>query len=103
MIANTAAGRSRTLASGAKSIFQRLLETVFFRKLIFWRISSQRNQVALTFDDGPHPDITPRILNILKESGVRATFFVIGQEARKYPEIVRRIVEDGHVVGCHTE
>lgn len=58
--------------------------------------------VALTFDDGPDPVYTPRILDILKEKGVPATFFLVGSNAVKYPDIVRRIYREGHSVGNHT-
>lgn len=58
--------------------------------------------VSLTFDDGPSPDYTPLILDILKDKGVRATFFLVGKHAEKYPDIVKRIVEEGHEVGNHT-
>jgi peptidoglycan/xylan/chitin deacetylase (PgdA/CDA1 family) len=59
--------------------------------------------VALTFDDGPHPDVTPRLLDLLKARGVRATFFVIGREAARHPDIVRRIAAEGHALGNHTQ
>src|SRR5436305_246824 len=59
-------------------------------------------EMCLTFDDGPHPDLTPRLLDLLADLQVRATFFLIGQEAEKYPEIVRRIAAEGHTVGNHT-
>ncbi len=62
----------------------------------------QGRTVCLTFDDGPHPQYTPRVLDVLKEQGVAATFFLIGQKADRYPELVRRIVAEGHVVGNHT-
>jgi peptidoglycan/xylan/chitin deacetylase (PgdA/CDA1 family) len=58
--------------------------------------------VALTFDDGPHPEFTPRILDILKQYGVRATFFELGMNAERYPDVTRRIVAEGHVIGNHT-
>lgn len=58
--------------------------------------------VALTFDDGPHATHTPRLLDILKERNVKATFYVVGTNARRYPEIMRRIVAEGHEIGNHT-
>ncbi|MGC8783708.1 MAG: polysaccharide deacetylase family protein [Armatimonadota bacterium] len=58
--------------------------------------------IALTFDDGPHPDYTPQILSILKKYGVRATFFVVGKKAEQYPDLVRQQAEAGHSVGNHT-
>ena len=61
----------------------------------------RRDLVALTFDDGPSPDTTPRILDILRAEGVRATFFVLGKHAERHPEIVERIVREGHELGNH--
>jgi len=58
--------------------------------------------VALTFDDGPDPIDTPRLLDILREKGVKATFFVIGKRADQHPEIVRRAREEGHLIANHT-
>ena len=58
--------------------------------------------VALTYDDGPHPAITPRLLDVLRDVEARATFFVIGERAVAHSEIVRRMVEDGHSVGTHS-
>jgi peptidoglycan/xylan/chitin deacetylase (PgdA/CDA1 family) len=63
---------------------------------------SDGNELALTFDDGPHPEYTPQILDILKNNGVKATFFVIGKNAELYPELVERMVREGHTVGNHT-
>jgi peptidoglycan/xylan/chitin deacetylase (PgdA/CDA1 family) len=58
--------------------------------------------VALTFDDGPDPDTTPQVLDILREKRVRATFFVVGQRAEQHPELVRRALAEGHLVENHT-
>jgi peptidoglycan-N-acetylglucosamine deacetylase len=58
--------------------------------------------VALTFDDGPNPRTTPRILDTLREHDARATFFVVGSQVEKHPDLLRRIVEDGHAIGNHT-
>jgi len=60
------------------------------------------NKVSLTFDDGPDPEWTPQILDILKQKGVKATFFVVGSNAQENPDLVRRIVAEGHVLGNHT-
>ncbi len=59
-------------------------------------------KVALTFDDGPDPQYTPMLLDGLKERNVRATFFVLGKQAEKYPEIIKRMQEEGHLIGNHT-
>jgi peptidoglycan-N-acetylglucosamine deacetylase len=61
-----------------------------------------KKTVALTFDDGPDPEWTPQILDILRAEHVPATFFVIGSNAEAYPELVQQMVEDGHEVGNHT-
>ncbi|HLV88928.1 MAG TPA: polysaccharide deacetylase family protein [Candidatus Sulfotelmatobacter sp.] len=58
--------------------------------------------VALTFDDGPDPVDTPRLLDLLREKDVKATFFVIGQRADQHPEVVRRAWAEGHLIGNHT-
>lgn len=58
--------------------------------------------VALTIDDGPHPEYTPRLLKILKQAGVHATFFVVGMMAEQHPDLVRAEVADGHEIGTHT-
>ena len=60
------------------------------------------NRVCLTFDDGPHPEHTLQVLEVLKEHKVAATFFVIGERARQYPEIIRRMAEEGHELGHHS-
>ncbi|GAA0137210.1 hypothetical protein YSY43_40510 [Paenibacillus sp. YSY-4.3] len=59
-------------------------------------------QVALTFDDVPDPRFTPKVLDILKKNGVKATFFVVGSRAKKHPELLRRIHREGHIVGNHS-
>lgn len=59
-------------------------------------------EVALTFDDGPHPDNTIRILDILDRHCIKATFFMVGYYANKHPEIVREVAARGHIIGTHT-
>ncbi len=58
--------------------------------------------IAMTFDDGPHPVLTPKLLDMLKARGLKATFFLIGQNAAEYPDIVRRIAAEGHEIGNHS-
>jgi len=58
--------------------------------------------LALTFDDGPHPELTPRLLDILRAEGVRATFYVVGKNVEAYPDIARRIVAEGHEIANHS-
>ncbi|WP_232729949.1 polysaccharide deacetylase family protein [Paenibacillus phocaensis] len=59
-------------------------------------------QIALTFDDGPDPRFTPQILDVLHRKGVKATFFVVGVRAKKFPGIMQRIHRDGHIIGNHS-
>lgn len=58
--------------------------------------------ISITFDDGPNPHFTPKILSLLKKHGAKATFFLIGQNAEKYPQLVRQIIEEGHSIGNHS-
>lgn len=66
------------------------------------RVNTEEKLVALTFDDGPHPRMTEMILDVLEENDVRATFFVIGQNALYRPDIVKMTSESGHEIGNHT-
>lgn len=66
------------------------------------RFPSAGRAIALTFDDGPDPRYTPLVLDILEAHGVRATFFVIGEQAERHPEIIARILAEGHEVAHHT-
>ena len=67
-----------------------------------WRMDKTERAVYLTFDDGPLPQSTPFILDTLREYGARATFFMVGDNVRKYPELFKMIVDAGHQVGNHT-
>lgn len=62
----------------------------------------QEKKIAITFDDGPHPVYTEKLLDGLKERGVKATFFVLGEKAKEHPEIIKRMDEEGHIIGNHT-
>lgn len=62
----------------------------------------ETKKVALTFDDGPHPQFTEPLLDGLKKKGVHATFFVTGENAQLYPDIIKRMNEEGHMIGNHT-
>lgn len=68
---------------------------------ILTRLSRKERVVALTFDDGPSPETTPHVLNILREFGVHATFFVLGEAVDRSPGLLRQIVADGHTLGVH--
>lgn len=68
----------------------------------WWYLPGQPQVISLTFDDGPHPEITPWVLDQLDAFGVRATFFFIGDNVQKYPSVAREVVRRGHEVGNHT-
>lgn len=65
-------------------------------------VRTRDNVVAFSFDDGPHPESTPAILNTLKKYNARATFFMVGKSAFKYPELVLQIAKAGHAIGNHS-
>lgn len=77
-------------------------EAVIVRKGSIYRVDSEAKLVALTFDDGPSPEWTPRILDELRQAGVKATFFMLGEHVEKYPEVARRVAQEGHEIGNHT-
>ena len=64
--------------------------------------STELKKIALTFDDGPHPTYTEQLLEGLKERGVVATFFVTGEHAKLHPDVIKRMQEEGHLIGNHT-
>ncbi|HEB86950.1 MAG TPA: polysaccharide deacetylase family protein [Gammaproteobacteria bacterium] len=66
------------------------------------RVDTRNPCVALTFDDGPNPDYTPQLLDILEQHHAQATFFMVGQTAAKYPDLVAKVVAQGHVVANHS-
>lgn len=68
----------------------------------FWRMDRHEHSVYLTFDDGPISESTPFILQTLRHYGVKATFFMVGDNVRKHPELYQQIVSEGHQVGNHT-
>ncbi len=70
--------------------------------ILYHEGGGKENEVTLTFDDGPDPKWTPQVLDILKQRGIKATFFLVGLNAESYPGLVRRIVEEGHEIGNHT-
>lgn len=90
------------------SIFSRLVECpplpyrLLFPEAI-WRIKRKgRNVAFLTFDDGPIPEVTPWVLNVLDRYDVKATFFWVGDNARRYPELMQEVIRRGHSYGNHT-
>lgn len=67
-----------------------------------WDISSKEKEMFLTFDDGPIPEVTPWVLETLKKNKAKATFFCIGDNIRKHPNLFEQIISEGHAVGNHT-
>ena len=78
-----------------------LLFRLLFPEAMF-RISGPRRRVFLTFDDGPIPEVTPWVLDVLDRYGIRATFFMVGDNVRKHPEVFEMVRQRGHAVGNHT-
>jgi peptidoglycan/xylan/chitin deacetylase (PgdA/CDA1 family) len=82
------------------SIAKRVLLKLGRRSPVVWSVPEKGRQVAITFDDGP-TEWTPKVLDVLAQAGVRATFFVLGCEVEKRPGILVRIVREGHEIGIH--
>jgi len=76
-------------------------QAILARRGTVYRVNTKQPKVALTFDDGPSPDWTPRILDELKKAGIKATFFMVGHHVKRYPEIARRVADEGHTIGNH--
>ena len=72
-----------------------------FNNLV-WDIPNSENKIYLTFDDGPIPEVTEWVLDLLKSEDIKATFFCIGDNIKKYPEVYKRILSEGHQTGNHT-
>ena len=68
----------------------------------YTRIKTSQKVIAITFDDGPHKDNTPRLLDMLKKRNIKATFFVVGEMVRYNPHLLRRMIAEGHEIGNHT-
>lgn len=75
---------------------------MFYPSLLWQMPKTDKKAIYLTFDDGPHPLITPKVLEILRRYDAKATFFCIGNNVKKYPETFQLIKNEGHSVGCHT-
>ena len=92
------------------SLFQPLIDMYFNPSMILktlfpgliWNIPNNENKVFLTFDDGPDPEVTPWVLDVLNQYKAKATFFCLGKNIEKYPELFQRIKNEGHAVGNHT-
>lgn len=70
---------------------------------LIWEMPTPERVLAITFDDGPDPAFTPGVLDILHGHGIPATFFLVGERVRRFPELFRRIVEEGHGIGNHSD
>jgi peptidoglycan/xylan/chitin deacetylase (PgdA/CDA1 family) len=96
----------RAGAPGVRGRFTRLLRRagaeLVPRRLLFRRGPRARRSVCLTFDDGPHPEHTPQLLDALKRAGARATFFVVGRLVERYPDVLRRMAAEGHLIENHS-
>lgn len=77
-----------------------LIKTIFFNQV--WAIPNKDKKVYLTFDDGPIPEVTPWVLSVLKAYNIKATFFCIGDNIKKYPDVFKQIVSHGHQIGNHS-
>jgi len=73
-----------------------------FYPTLLWKKQTDAKKLWLTFDDGPQPEVTPWILAVLKEVGIKATFFLVGEQMEKFPELVNAIKEDGHLIANHS-
>lgn len=84
----------------------KLVKTPFILTRLFpkyvWKIPNKERAVFLTFDDGPHPKITPKVLETLKKYEAKATFFCVGENAEKHPHVLKNIFAEGHAIGNHT-
>jgi peptidoglycan/xylan/chitin deacetylase (PgdA/CDA1 family) len=93
---SAAIGTARTITVDPKVLSQ--IGTLQYRE----SLPLEDHEVVLTFDDGPLPPSTSRILDILAENCVKANYFLVGQMAKKFPDLVRRIYNSGHIIGTHT-
>ncbi|HSF46548.1 MAG TPA: polysaccharide deacetylase family protein [Chitinophagaceae bacterium] len=83
------------------------VRTPYLFKLLYrscvWDMPRNSNKVYLSFDDGPHPEVTAFVLDLLRAYQAKGSFFCIGENVMKYPEMYRRIISEGHAVGNHTQ
>jgi peptidoglycan/xylan/chitin deacetylase (PgdA/CDA1 family) len=87
--------RAKELVKGVLSASALPLGTII-------RVATREPALALTFDDGPHPEDTPPLLELLERHGAKGTFFMVGKSARRWPELVKRVADGGHAIGNHT-
>ncbi|MBP9688388.1 MAG: polysaccharide deacetylase family protein [Bacteroidia bacterium] len=85
-------------------MFKHTIPSIFplIAPTLTWRVNTTDKVLYFTFDDGPHPTITPQLLKLLNKYEAKATFFCVGDNVKKYPEIFAQIVANGHTIGNHT-
>ena len=89
--------------TASETVAEAVSETASHRdEMIYHSRHNDRMEIALSFDDGPHPRLTPVILSILEEYGIKATFFMVGENVGYYPDAARAVAEAGHEIGNHT-
>ncbi len=69
---------------------------------LIWRKDTNNKEIWLTFDDGPDPEVTPWILNVLKQEDVKATFFLVGEQIEEFPDLFGTIINEGHIIANHS-
>ena len=69
---------------------------------LVWKKNTDQKKIWITFDDGPNEKVTPYLINVLEKFNIKATFFIIGNQAKKYPELVKLIINNGHKIGNHS-
>ena len=78
----------------------KLIQSIFPN--FIWKMPQSERNIYLTFDDGPIPEVTPWVLDQLRQYDAKATFFAVGENIKRHPEIFNAVVEDGHAIGSHT-
>ncbi len=99
---NTKGERLSTEATEATTVKKQESDPDANQDIVYYRHKNDRMEIALSFDDGPHPRYTPEILSILEEYGVTATFFMVGENVTYYPEVAKAVIAAGHEVGNHS-
>ncbi|HRP07958.1 MAG TPA: polysaccharide deacetylase family protein, partial [Gemmatimonadales bacterium] len=90
----------RTNRHGIRQALRSMATSALPARLL--QVRTRDSRPLFTFDDGPHPDHTPRILDTLATAGVKAEFYMIGAAAERHPDLVRRVADEGHLIGNHT-
>lgn len=89
------------LRGETKGLAQRLCSAPPLRRVLTWHGPRSSSAFAPTFDDGPNPEFTPSLLELLRAKGARGTFFLLGQRVEEFPELARTIADEGHEIGIH--